>query len=530
MARLRPQILLDRDGAILFQGIAPTLKSYVESLVRDGQSLARVDLRTRDLAGLDLDGAILDDAILDGADLRGTTMRRCSAVSASFRGIAAHGMNAERGRFQGADFGPLEKRVTKLNGVRMAFCNFDGAIFNEAICDEGGFSRAHLTRVLAHRASFRNARMLDTEFAFSNWTACNFDEAKMASSTKIAKEHQPDRTMGASAISCTYKGAQRDTTTPAFARDRYWTTTLSALAYIAASGAVVAATHGLHLEGEENPLMRLLHDTTTFVAVTGGALMLGDWVSETLRDKMKEGFDCVELALRKGYDGLIRMGANAHQLITASVRGPGRKALKEALRATKSEGDKRGFFSDFWSNKPTSVIFCDRRHLALALETLCAGRTRHRLNGDVVLVRKDTENAAIPSLIRYRTDGGTSLAWTKEGNLVGTADYTRGGDLVHQTGNIEPEFRINRAMSAFETELMREHHVDLTYDGKNHDIRAGRDGSIIVVQQGHRRPDNAEGPALLTPSGDRRFFHNGVEDIEKADFDDGDESTVIAAP
>jgi uncharacterized protein YjbI with pentapeptide repeats len=539
--RLPEHHIYDVDGNVLYAGRVENAKKLVQLVVGNGYPLTRADLRRLDLTGLGLDGGIFDEANLDGADLRGLSAKCASFVNASMRGIRGQGLIAERAVFNGADLGPdpdvknrfdVENKNSKcvpthLEGARLTYAKFDGAVLDRVVFDGANMGRAVLARVKARRTSFRDTTMRDVDFSFGIFIDPDFRGARMETSTKLERLHLPDRTVGAASVNGKFKGAHLDETLSAFRRDKLWSTGLRALAYFASSAAIVVAMHHFGVEGRVESVgehLEILHDFfkdgATAIALTSilttAGMVLKDQIAETLRDHLTEAVEEIDMRIRHACESAINAGVNLKNLVMAAVRGPGAGAIVAAMQKTRDTAEKRGFFSRFLSAEgPSStMIFADRRHLALALEALCSAKTRHRLNGDVVLIRNDIDyGEGSPSLIRLRADGITSLAWTSTGKLLGTADYDRAGNRLSTTGDLTADPRISDHMRAFERAVLNEHRVKLFYDNRTNELRAGRDGSILVLNRRSRRPDNAYDAALLTPDGRRRHFREGSESI-----------------
>ncbi|MGY3582278.1 uncharacterized protein YjbI with pentapeptide repeats [Bradyrhizobium sp. USDA 4341] len=527
MAVLRKQTVKDRDGNILYEGDAGSLKEFVEMLVQNGRSLARVDLRRRDLSGLDLHGVDFQEALLDGADLRGMSAYRGKFANASLRGVVAQGLLAEGADFTGVDVSPdpevsarhydqrgEESIPSHFEGARLTYAKFSGAVLDGAFFDHAAMSRSDLSGVKAAGASFKKARMHDVTFGFSLLVGSSFNEAKLTTTTGVDAAHLPDRTAWTTVANCSFDGAELDGTVRAFTRDHLWSRALRVLAYSVSSGAIFAGAHHLHIGEETSALGDLLASGTTLVMATTAAVVLKDMLAERARDFVEHHLSGVDHKVRSFFEKAMKAGANLRHLLVATVKGPGLKAMVGALRQTRGVAASRGFFSDFWAGQgqgSTSVIFADRRHLAVALEALCAGEARHRLQGDLVLIAPPGAPAEA-SIVRYRVDGSTSMAWVSKNGSVRSADYDRDGELLRLDDGAPAEARITGHIRSFETALIAAHALKLDYDRTTHHIRAGQDGSILVMNRANRRLGNPLGPSLIKPDGSL-----GVSDARATD-------------
>lgn len=516
MAGLHTQTVKDRDGKVLYEGEAGSLKQFVEMLVQNGRSLARADLRRRDLSGLDLNGVDFQEALLDGADLRGISAYKGKFSNASLRGVVAQGLLAEGADFAGVDVSPdpdvsarhYDQRdeasiPSHFEGARLTYAKFPGAVLDGAFFDHAAMSRSDLSGVKAAGASFKKARMHDVTFGFSELVGCRFDEAKLTTTTGVDAAHLPDRTSWTTVASCSFDGAELDGTVRGFSRDHLWSRALRVLAYTVSSGAIFAGAHHLHIGEETSAFGDLLASGTTLVVATTAAVVLKDMLAERARDFVEHHLSGVDRNLRRVCERAMKAGANLRHMLVATVKGPGLKAMLGALHQTRAAAASRGFFSDFWAGRghgSTSVIFADRRHLAVALEALCAGEARHRLQGDLVLIAPPgMPNEA--SIVRYRVDGSTSMAWVSKGGAVRSADYDRDGELLRFDDGAPAEARIAGHIRSFEAALIDAHGLKLDYDRTSHHIRAGQDGSILVMNRTNKRLGNPHGPSLIRPDG-----------------------------
>jgi len=523
MAKKQTQTIRDLNGEVLYHGEAPTLKGYIAQIVNEGGSLANADLHGRNLAGLILDGGVFDNANLDDCDLRGTSMRYASFVGASLRGVQGQGVNAEYAKLLGANLSPTTANISSFDGARFAYAEFDGAILDRAVFENAGMSRASLAHARGRKVQFNRARMHDTDFSFSKFVNCDFSQADLQTSTKLEVKHLPNRTVGALSVHCRFSKTKMDGTTPGFARDRAWTRALSIFAYGVSTTAIALASHHIPVESlAETWISPIVEGGGTTVIVTALALALKDCMAEQVRDWLDEKMEHGHVILRNAFDHFKRIGANLGELVAASIKGPGTRAIREALHATRHKDENNKLFPEFREFVATrrTVIFCNRRHLALALESVCAGRTRHRLDGDIVIVRKG-EGGDAPTIMRYRSDGGTSAAWTASGKIIGIAEYDVEGELMSSVGEVKFDERHIHVLDTFEGAMLADHDISLDYPRETHELRAGSNGSILVLRSGDRRPNNPDGPALVDLTGKKRYFINGVEDGGA----DGDQDT-----
>lgn len=530
--KAKPQKIFTRSGQILVEGTAPTLKAFVETMVREGRSLAGADLANRDLAGLNLDGADFDGADLEDADLRGSSMRYGSLAGACLKGALCQGMNAERARFHNVVLGRTEKGATRFDGARLAFSEFDGSQLDGAIFDDAGLSRASFAFSSGKRTSFKRARLRDTMFTSVKLINPDLSEADLRASTRLSPEHQPDRTAGAMVIQGRYAKAMMDETgTPAFERDHRWSRASHIAAWICATTPVAFASHSLphhvHLPHGAEAYAGAIGAGVITVLASSALLAAKEGISEKVRDFVEERISAAHCVVRRSFDEAWRHGVNIAHLTVAAVRGASLRSLKEGLAATrqraKDTGAGSGWFRGVVLGKG-ALLFADRRHLAMALEAISASRKRHKREVDIVVIRQG-ESIDAPSIVRLRQDGGASMVWTVRGKVVATADYDAGGDLVARTGDLELPDRQIATSNCFARALLADHGIALNLPA-DHDFRAGGDGSIMVIRPGDRRIDNPLGAAMIGPDGTERHFRSGVEAITE----EAVESELALAP
>lgn len=538
MARPKNQIIRDRDGAVLWSGHARTLKEFVEWLVQEGQSLAGADLRKRDLAGLNLDGAILDGALLDEADLRGTSLRHASVNHASMRGVQAQGLNAEHSLFHGVDLRPSDVSPSRFEGARLAYSEFNGALIDHVSFENAGLSRSSFAHAKGRKANFVRARLHDTDFSYSVLISCVFKQAEMTSSTRMDAAHLPDRTRGMTCVNNTFAGAAMDATTPAFLRDHRFSRGLQILAWSSATAPIAFVSHMAPIHHVEAPdglgmVSDLLQNTATVVLVTGVAIAMKEAVVEHIRDWVEEGCEHLHIGMRRAYDRAWRLGMNLKDMVAASIFGPGLRALLSGLKATRKRAATNGERTEVIEVEGSqgSMIFCDRRHLALALEAVSAGRSRHRLEGDLIVVRRGSSGSDAPAILRYRADGTTSFAWVDNRHVTKTVEFHVDGAMLNFTGDAPFGIEFSPLLVEFEQALLADHGVSLQYPRATHELRAGGDGSVIVLRSADRRPDNPDGAALITVEGSEHVFRNGVEVAAPPAVDlDHDDDLSVAGP
>lgn len=518
--KAKPQKILNRAGQVLVEGAAPTLKAFVEAMVREGRSLAGADLANRDLAGLNLDGADFDGADLEDADLRGSSLRYGSLAGACLKGALCQGMNAERARFHNVVLGRTEKGATRFDGARLAFSEFDGAQIDGAIFDDAGLSRASFAFSSGKRASFKRARLRDTMFTSAKLINPDLSEADLRASTRLPPEQQPDRTAGAMVIQGRYAKAIMDETgTPAFHRDHSWSRAARIGAWVSATVPVAFTSHSLphhvHLPHGAEAYAGAIGAGVITVLASSALLAAKEGVAERIRDFAEERLSDAHVVVRRAFDEAWRHGVNLAHLTVAAVRGASLRSLKEGLVATKQqakEGGALGWFRGIVFGKG-ALLFADRRHLAMALEFVSASRKRHRRDCDIVVIRHG-ESIDAPSIVRLRQDGGASMVWTARGKVVATADYGAEGDLVASTGDLRIPERQVAASNCFARALLADHGLTLNLPA-DHDFRAAGDGSILVIRPGDRRIDNPDGPAVVGMDGAEKHFRSGVEAAER---------------
>jgi len=524
MAKHKNITIKDVDGNVLYDTKSyarkfDTRKAFIQQLVTDKKSLARADLSGANLSHLKLDLACFDGADLSGANLTGTSCRHASFVGADMRGIVAPGLWADRANFKSANLGRLlserkqpEKPVLTrsiLAGAILSFGNFDGAILDHADFSDAGLSSSTMIGVSARKADFRKARLHNVDWSHSSVTSCIFDEAEMTPTLKVSEQHLPDRTREATIIGNSLKNAQVGVGNAGFKRDAVVGTCASWAIWGGVTlGFIVGGAH-IPVDADLDIFQKVLGQGMGLLAVTTAASMVKERISDTIKDKLTEFGDWSNLKVRSFLKGLARRGTAIGSLAVAFVSSGHSHALVGAIK--QSSGKKGIANLGTVLGGKVEVIVCNRKRLARALTRLSETLSnRGTPRSNVVLVRQGMDDLAAPRAIVHGTDGSvvavwrdaagtrTHLAWDAEGAVSGN-HATNGPDGAD----------MRSCFRSFAKSLLAEHGAaDMNYDDTSHDVRTGRDGSVVIVRK-DGRIDNRLGPAVLTPDDRRLHFRGG---------------------
>jgi len=108
------------DGTVICEG--DTLKSAVESALKQGANLQGANLWGANLQGADLRGANLQGANLQGADLWGANLRGANLWGANLQGADLRGANLQGANLRGANL-----QGANLQGADLWGANLQGA-------------------------------------------------------------------------------------------------------------------------------------------------------------------------------------------------------------------------------------------------------------------------------------------------------------------------------------------------------------------------------------------------------------------
>lgn len=490
-------IIKDVAGKVLAEDPALDLRSLVAAMVARRESLRWADLSGADLARLDLRKASLSEAKLDGADLSHALLDDASMRGASLVGTILKGARLDRAVCDdivadGANFGGASLRQTWLMGFRAKGARFDDADLVGADLSDSEFSASHFQRAL-----LRDARLADAAL-YGN----DFREADLTSSEGgLPLDHRPDRSVGARVVGNKFSPKQAICPTlKAFRRDTWlgW----------AANHASVGGAGGLGTLGallvipnlvDAKVGLDLLSSGMTVVALTTVPLFLRTVVGGRIRDAVQPYAETLVQGVARLLDRTAKAGVAAAD-VAALLWNGGANALQRAVAATRETAEARGWGAAFsrLSLGSIKVVFCDRRHLALALQEMSRPRQHgSRSEAETVLVREGRSGDA-PSALRLHSDGSTTAVFES-----GTATWTARG--VRTSGTLPagvPECSVDEVRWKFEAALFADHGLaPISKHWFSNHFEAGNDGSLLVVDHVARQVGNRMGPAVLFADG-----------------------------
>jgi len=516
----------DRAGREIHAGQARSWGDYVEGLSRGGISLAGASLPGADLSRLSLDGLDLRGADLDGAILTGASLCTARLDGASLRGIVADGLRARNAILANADLGPLPLPAGGERASTLLGADLNAALLRRARLDGADLSgaRCRATKFLAARATgtnFSGSDLSNAEFAMARFAGCDFSGADLSSRSGAPGFSLPDRTEGASAIDNAYTGTRLDVGVRAFKRDRL-AGRLMRRASFGVSALAVAALAGLVPEEAVQhaasslplgPVGNLLSGGLVLVATIKLAALARDKVEELAGEYLGRHVMRGLRAAKSYAAEAVRRGADARSLAAALALGPGSAIVTRALAATVGEAAAAGAHTGFAQVMAghVRVVFCDRRHLALALARLHVEQTRGpHLRRDLVLIRQAQPDAADDAPIAFRlgSDGSTSAVWGPAARPRRAA-WDAAGEPLAAAGFPAGPPSAAAAKAAFEGALWKDHDLRKPYVTGSHQLAAGRDGSIQFIHEKTGLLNNPRGAAYLALDGSELHYRNG---------------------
>ena len=486
-------IIRDVAGKVLAEDPSLDLRALVAGMVARGRTLRRADLAGADLSRLDLRKASISEAKLDGADLSHALLDDASMRGASLIGTVLKGARLDRAVCEDivadrANFSGASLRQAWLIGLRATGARFDDADLMGADMSGSEINASH----------FQRAMLCDTRFADAGLYGNDLRDADLTSSEGgLPLDHRPDRAVGARAIGNRFSPKQAICPTlKALRRDTWlgWAANHAAGGGAGALGGLAALAVIPNLVDAKVGL-NLLSSGMTVVALTTLPLFLRTIVGGRIRDAVQPYAESVVQSVARLLDRTAKAGVAAAD-VAALVWNGGANALQRAVVATRDKADAKGWGAAFsrLSLGSIKVVFCDRRHLALALQEMSRPRSPgSRGEAETVLVREGNAGAA-PSALRLHSDGSTTAVYA-----AGTMTWAADG--VRTTGSVPEGIPAADAYSVrqgFEAALFADH--GLTPIAKhwfsNH-FEAGRDGALLVVDHVAREVSNRAGPAVL---------------------------------
>lgn len=487
-------VIKDVSGAVLAEDPSLDQRGLVAELVRLRKPLRRADLSGLDLSRLDLRRAALSEAKLDGADLSHAlldeaSMRGASLVGTKLKGARLDDAVCEAVQADGANLSGASLRRTWLIDLRAVGARFDDA----------DLTGADMAGAQVKSSHFQRAMMRDTRLADAELYGNDFREADLTSSDGgLPLDHRPDRALGARAVGNKFSPkAAICPSMKALRRDTWlgWASNASAVGAAGGLGSLAALAVIPNIVDAKVGL-DLLSSGMSVIAMTTLPLFLRTVVGGRIKDYVQPHMDKLVLGVAEVLDRTAKAGVAAKDVATLMWSG-GTNALQKAVAATREKAGMRGWGAAFsaLSLGGIKVVFCDRRHLALALHEM----SRPRLSGsrgdaETVLVRQGPPGDA-PDALRLHSDGATTAVYPD-----GSVTWPRRGAPT-TVGAVPPSALAGGefgARQAFEKALFADH--GLTPIAKhwftNH-FEAGGDGSLLVVDHNARRVSNPVGPAVL---------------------------------
>lgn len=521
MAQKEPLKIVHRDGHVMYAGHFDSKRELIAWIIKNGGSLAGANLNMHDLSHLNLDHMDFTGADLTGAKLLGSKAAGAIFNDTLLIGTKAEGMTAPGAKFIGATIAPrtlLNKTIqTSFDGSKLTYSVWDGASITEASLEGCGLAGASFDMTEVTKCSFRGAFAHNTQWGRALLRDNNFENAELHTSLNgnyAPRRSMPDRTKDAIAISNNYKNAILDNTTSAFRLDHTLGKVARQVAWGASAAVMLLASTYLPLEPNGEWLGKVFGQGTVMVSAFFLLNLVKEKVGERVEDFVKENAMKVSLAVRAAAMEFTQRGGNLIEAVATITRGSGSAPFLSALAMTAKQAEEAGIPNIVKSImvNDTSILLCDKGHMAMALEmqTSSYGRT-HLLKKDMIFTRVKHEDDGAPSIIKLFAGGGMAAFWT-HGNQVETVREWGPDEMEPLTWPIagrpaQPRMSMDamQARQLFEEAVVQDHlpNAKLTYDRMTDQIRAGMDGSIIITRQKTQLMSRGKqhGPIWIDPNG-----------------------------
>ena len=510
------QTITDVHGEVMYQGLAVSKKDLIEELVRQKHSLDYADLSGLDLRQVDLSGAKLTGANFTKSGLRGANMSNAMVQEACFANAELYGIEARRTRFEGADF-----TNAKLAGAVLSFSNFRGAKLTGADFSDCNASSTQFTHSHGRGVKFVDTKLKNSDFSFATIQEGHFEGANFETTLSLAEEHLPNRTLGATFVSCRYSSETKFcSSVPALKKDSIW----SSIGRLA-SWIIPAA---LMYEGMTN-LEHLVHFEEMFEAspmnvaliiVFPAAALIKTAVEEFIREKAGGALSDIQLRARKFMADVRRMARSKADLVVAVAKKMDLEPLRLALEASHTDDDRTKIDALYWVlGNDDAAIVCDRRDLGRALAVMSDNETRHYpVRSNVVLINPGAEAHGLegpPSALRFQKDGSVIALWGQHGKVLAKVKYPAGknavGEVIGKGSSADHCLDKKKAIELFRSSILsNDGLMGFNYPRASHYVREGKDGTILVYNARTRRLDNPIGAAVIKLNGEKLHYRNGV--------------------
>lgn len=512
---MKTQIIYDNDGNILYQGKTPTRKIFVRTLLKKGASFANANLSGFDLSRTDLSGIDFAGANLDYADLRGSVADKCVFRGASMRGVYASGISAVQADFTEAKLGRYEKRgnqPTTFHHATLTSSKWDGATVEYAEFNGATMSSASFVGATVRKTDFFSSVLHNVDWVESSVISNNFARADMTPTMSIAGKHLPDRTLRATVYGNFFKDTEIGEGNAQFKNDRFWG---KASTYQIWAGATILG--GIALDAATSGGATGLSMAATAVGwagsslmskIGGGALVVGAsmLLKSKMEDFLKNTYSGIHakcnLQIRKAFAEAYNRGKNLESLVAVIASRSTSKLIASYMRNAED--------TIFNKIKATvqgelEVMICDRKSMAEALAKMCdAMVNRAPPDRKIVITRvEDNDDDNGPKIFVLNTDGTTEAFWSHSEHGEAYVKWDKNGDRL--TGDINPRLACshaerNKAMDFFMRMIILDNDVpEFDFNSETHTVRAGRDGSAVVLRRSDGRLTNPYGPVILTP-------------------------------
>lgn len=535
------QKILDRDGEVLYEDTAPSKKELIVRLVREGKSLANADLHKCDLSYCDISngdfsGADLTDANMKGAIAGGLTIFQDAILD----GVRAEGMSGRRAVFMGASVKPSESGDPTFAGAILTYSVWDEAQIQKATFDGAGLTGSRFRRAKVHRSSFRKAWFSNVDHAAAEYLENNMAEARMtprAVAHRIPAASIPDQTRGTVAIGNTYGKTRLDGTLAAFKRDRFLGRLERGVCWSVSTAAILAGTGVIDDIAAQDTWREAFGSLAgtgfAFLMVATGANLVLERMSDKVKDVIHGSLTAIQRFVRTQAARINALGRLTKDYAVVFLTGPGREFVAHAL-TSESNGEPAALSHQRHQRLAgCSVILATRDRIARCLQMIGnAANDKAAANHDHLVIRRNPGIDDLPTAIKYHADGGVTGFWSHaDGSVRGFVAFDHLERQIASKGDIPVVNRRADLRRQFETALICDMGgpSDFSYPFDTHEITAGRDGSVVVVQSGRSLPHNEKNGYVVIAK-DGTAYTAGDAKIAARDDHGDTEETAAATP
>lgn len=536
---MKHQQIFDVDGNVLYEGKARNKKAFARYLIKEGYGMANADLKGVDLSRMDLTRKDFSNANLDGADLRGSTLDKAYFRGASLLGVRASGISAKETDFSNSKLGEIEIHGTKYrSSIRdsiLTSSKWDGADISHTSFEGSSLTSSTFAGSTIWGTDFKKCRLHNADWVESSVTSCDFTDADLTPTMSLGHKHLPDRTLRAKIYGNTFKDTEIGVGNAQFKADLIWNKITkykiwaagTVVATLALDYATAGGITGLNLLSS----MTGLNAAAALPSFNQGALIIGAGilVKSTIEEVVTNLYTSVHaqanLQLRHHITETVSKGINLGSLAVLIAKPSTNRIIAKYMKLSKDSIFKKVCET---VNGDLEIILCSRKSLARALAKMCDTMiNRVPLDRKVVLARIEDENDNGPKIFAINTDGTTEAVWSHSEHGDVLIKWDAEGKRIQGTPNenlIHSGSDRNTAIDFFMKKIILDHNLpEFNFNSKTHAVRAGKDGSAVVVNRAKGTLQNSKGPVVLTPNDeaiyptfDKTKLKNRIEEMKSS--------------